>query len=66
MNEKTKDNIGSLVRLVLGWLGGYLAGKGISIDAEGLEQAVLAAIPLITALWAWWHNRDGATGALSH
>lgn len=66
MTEKTKDNIGSLVRLVLGWLGGYLAGKGVHIDVAGFEQIILVAIPVFTALWSWWHNRDGVNGVLSH
>lgn len=70
MSEKTvvnvQDNIGSIVRLGLGWLGGYLAGKGINLDIAGLEQLILLAIPLATAAWSWWHNRKGVTGILSH
>ena len=61
-----KDNIGSLVRLGVGWLGGYLAGKGVNVDVAGLEQIILLAIPIATAVWSWWHNREGSTGVLSH
>ena len=66
MNEKLKDNIGSLVRLGCGWLGGYLAGKGIVLDVAGLGEIIISAIPVVVALWAWWHNRDGVKGVLSH
>lgn len=59
-------NLGSLVRLGLGWLGGYLAGKGVAVDVAGLEPVILAAVPVLTAAWAWWHNRAASTGALSH
>lgn len=67
MNDsEAKDNLGSVLRLFLGWLGGYLAGRGIGVDVAGLEPVILAAVPAATALWAWWHNRPGSGGALSH
>lgn len=70
MSKKTvvnvQDNIGSIVRLSLGWLGGYLAGKGINLDVAGLEQLIMLAIPLATAAWSWYHNRSESTGILSH
>ena len=55
-----KSNAGSLVRLGLGWAGGYFAAKGVDINVAGLEEVVSAAILLFAAVWAWWKNRKGA------
>jgi hypothetical protein len=65
-NGNMLDNIGSLVRLAMGWLSGYLAGRGVVLDTGALGDIIIAAVPVITAAWAWWHNRSGSTGLLSH
>ena len=62
MSDEMKKNVGSFLRLALGYLGGYLQAKGINIDLSGLEPLILAAFPVLAGFWAWWHNRKEAVG----
>lgn len=66
MTSNQKDNLGSFARLAAGYAAGYFRGKGIDVDAEWLAQAILAVATAAPVVWAWWHNRPGATGTLSH
>lgn len=68
------SNGGSLGRLVLGMLAGYLAGKGI-IAADQQPEFIAALLNLYTAsaaafgfatmAWAWWKNRQHAKVAIA-
>lgn len=56
------DQIGGLVRTILGILGGFILAKGW-INAETWAWIVGGAASLVPAIWSWVSNRPAAIAA---
>lgn len=65
MQDVLKKSVGSIVRLVLGFIAGFLSARGV-IDAEtgmalagdaNVQMIAGAIITLATGVWAAWKNK---------
>lgn len=65
MEDLLKKSVGSIVRLALGFVAGFLSARGV-IDAEtgvalagdaNVQIVAGAIITLVTGIWTAWKNR---------
>ncbi len=51
------DQVGGVVRALLGAIGGYLVGKGV--DAGLVMELVGGATTIVVAVWSYFTNKPG-------
>lgn len=54
------DQIGGVLRAILGAIGGYFVAKGV-VSTDMLNTIVGAVVTLVTAGWSIWTNKPGTT-----